>query len=152
MKPLAATFAALPLPALAQQAAILPPATTTATTIEPLAGVGQMIFGLVAVLAILVACVWLLRRFAEPLRGSGAVRVLGATAVGPREKVVLVEAGEKVLMLGVTAANVRTLHVFARDELPLAASAATTPPPGAAIVASFANRLRDAIKGRRDAG
>jgi flagellar protein FliO/FliZ len=124
---------------------------------DPLTGLGQMLFGIVLVFGVLAGCVWLLKRFSSPVRGNGLLRVLGVTAVGPREKVVLLEVGEKILMLGVTPNNVRTLHVFEHDELPLAAVPVTPPansgPVSAtAIAASFANRLAQALKGRRNAG
>jgi len=120
---------------------------------SPLAGTGQMLFGLALVLAILAGCVWLLKRFSVPLRGNGMLRVVGVTALGPREKVVLLEAGDKVVMLGVTPNNMRTLHVFSRDELelPLAPTATNSDAPATTALACFASRLRDAIKGRRDA-
>jgi flagellar protein FliO/FliZ len=124
--------------------------TATVPVSEPLAGIGQMLFGLAVVLGILAASVWLLKRLSSPMRGNALLRVLGVTAVGPRERVVLLEAGEKVLMLGVTPNNVRTLHVFARDELPIAPAAPATPVLPAAA-ASFADRLRRALKGRHDA-
>lgn len=121
-------------------------AAETASVSEPLAGVGQMLFGLAVVLGILAASVWLLKRLSNPLRGNGLLRILGVTAVGPRERVVLLEAGDKILMLGVTPNNVRTLHVFARDELPITPAAPAFP-----AAASFAERLRQTLKGRRDA-
>ena len=123
---------------------------------DPLASLGQMLFGLALVLGILAVCVWLLKRFSSPTRANGLLRVLGVTAVGPREKVVLLEVGEKVLMLGVTSNNVRTLHVFERGELSLehasAAAAANPEHACAAFATSFASRLAQALKGRRNAG
>jgi len=126
---------------------------TTGTGIpDPLTGLGQMLFGLILVFGILAVCVWLLKRFSSPVRANGLLRVLGITAVGPREKVVLLEVGEKILMLGVTPNNVRTLHVFAREELPLESASATSPAgPAAAFATSFASRLAQALKGRRNA-
>jgi flagellar protein FliO/FliZ len=124
---------------------------------DPLPGLGQVLFGLVLVFGVLAGCVWLLKRFSSPVRGNGLLRVLGVTAVGPREKVVLLEVGEKILMLGVTPNNVRTLHVFGHDELPLAPMPVTScanpaPVSATAIAASFANRLAQALKGRRNEG
>jgi len=126
-------------------------ATDAPVIADPLAGLGQMLFGLALVFGILAVSVWLLKRFSSPIRGSGLLRVLGVTAVGPREKVVLLEVGEKVLMLGVTPNNVRTLHVFERDELPLEPAFAPSPAsPVTAFATSFANRLAQALKGRRN--
>jgi len=120
---------------------------------DPLVGLGQMLFGLALVLGILAAAVWLLKRFASPIRGNGLLRILGITAVGAREKVVLIEVGEKILMLGVTPNNVRSLHVFERGELPLAPTSATSAADSATpLAASFTHRLAQALKGRRNEG
>ncbi|MDR1661756.1 MAG: flagellar biosynthetic protein FliO [Azoarcus sp.] len=118
------------------------------TALDPasLAGAGQMLFGLAVVLVVLVVCLWLLKRLSIPARGGGLLRVVAAAAVGPRERAVLLEAGGKVILLGVTSNNVRTLHVFERDELPLAAAPSTETP-----AATFASRLRRALKERRNA-
>lgn len=86
------------------------------------ASVMQMLFGLALVIGVLLACLWLLRRLSTP-RGSQRMAVLGATAVGPRERVVLLEVGERVLVLGVAPGRVSKLHDLARDELPSASEA-----------------------------
>ncbi|MDR1229315.1 MAG: flagellar biosynthetic protein FliO [Azoarcus sp.] len=111
------------------------------------ASIGQMLSGLAAVLALLIASLWLLKRFSAPARGGGLLRVIAAAAVGPRERAVLLEAGDKIILLGVTPNNVRTLHIFERGELPAAIAASTAETP----VTAFASRLRQALKGRRDA-
>jgi flagellar protein FliO/FliZ len=119
---------------------------------DALSGLGQMLFGLAVVLAILIACVWLLKRYSIPGRSAGLLKIISATALGPRERAVLVEVGDKIILLGVTANNVRTLHVFGHDELPLPPAPDTpkiTPP---APVAAFARLLRQAMQGSRNAG
>ncbi|MCL2590188.1 MAG: flagellar biosynthetic protein FliO [Betaproteobacteria bacterium] len=123
--------------------------------LDPLSGFGQMFFGLAVVLAILAAFIWLLKRFFSPIRANGLLRIIGITAVGTREKVVLLEVGEKILMLGVTSSNVSALHVFERGELPLGPECAAPPASSvsaAAFATSFASRLTQALKGRRNAG
>ncbi len=99
-------------------AAASPPATPA--TPDLAASLGQMLFGLAVVIALLLACLWAIRRLSAPRGGSAAIKVLGAAAVGPRERVVLVALGEKVLVLGVAPGNIRTLHVMPADELPAA--------------------------------
>ena len=100
-------------------------AATIAAAPDFAAGLGQMAFGLAVVIALLFACLWAIKRLSAP-RGSaaGAIKVLGAVAVGPRERVVLVELGDKVLVLGVAPGQVRTLHVMGAEELPTSASSA----------------------------
>jgi len=83
----------------------------------------QMLFGLAVVIALLFACLWLIRRLAAPRGGATVIKVLGAAAVGPRERVVLVQLGEQVLVLGVAPGSVNKLHEMNRNELPLPTSA-----------------------------
>ena len=103
----------------------LPVAAHAQATAEPVpelgSGLGQMLFGLAVVIAILFATLWVIKRLSVPRGGSVPLNVLGATAVGPRERVVLVELAGKVLVLGVTQSSVQTLHVLDADQLPAAA-------------------------------
>jgi flagellar protein FliO/FliZ len=99
---------------------------TTAPVPELGGGLGQMLFGLAVVIAILFATLWVLKRLSVPRGGNVPLNILGATAVGPRERVVLVELAGKVLVLGVTQSSVQTLHVLDAAELPPAAPQAST--------------------------
>lgn len=108
-------------------------------------GLLQMAFGLAVVIALLFACLWVIRRLSAP-RGSAAsaLKVLGAVAVGPRERVVLVGLGEKVLVLGVAPGQVRTLHVLQGDELPALVGGTAA----AASMKDFPAWLRQAMERR----
>ncbi|THF65973.1 flagellar biosynthetic protein FliO [Pseudothauera nasutitermitis] len=103
-----------------------------------------MLFGLTVVLVILFATLWALKRLTVARGTAGHLKVLGATAVGPRERVVLVELAGKVLVLGVAPGNVRTLHTLEAGELP----AAETPQPGLAGK-DFAAWLRQSVERRK---
>lgn len=105
----------------------------------------QMSFGLAVVVGLLFACLWLLRRLSAPRGGGAAVKVLGAAAVGPRERVVLVEIGEDVLVLGVAPGSVTRLHEMKRAELALPADLPGQPPPAGK---SFAIWLHQAAQRR----
>ena len=100
------------------------------------------------VIALLFACLWLIRRLSAPRGGGAAIKVLGAAAVGPRERVVLVELGEQVLVLGVAPGSVTRLHDMKRSELPLPADAAGIAAPAGK---AFAAWLKQATE-RRNAG
>lgn len=102
----------------------------------------QMALGLAVVIGLLLACLWLIRRLGAP-RGGAAVKVVGAAAVGPRERVVLVELGERVLVLGVAPGSVTRLDEMKRSELAL-------PDKASAAGRSFASRLARASE-QRDA-
>ncbi len=117
------------LPAFAADAlAQTTPAAGSAPT-ELAGSLFQMLAGLAVVIALLLGCLWLIRRLAAP-RGSAAaaIEVLGAAAVGPRERVVLVRLGEQVLVLGVAPGSVTRLHEMKAEDLPLAARHGAQPP------------------------
>ncbi|MGB2681421.1 MAG: flagellar biosynthetic protein FliO, partial [Candidatus Competibacter sp.] len=80
----------------------------------------QLTLGLVVVLALAVGLSWLLRRYALPR--DGLIRVVGGLPLGSRERLLLVEVDKTRLLLGVTATQIQTLHVFAPG---------TAPPAGA---------------------
>ena len=138
---------ALAAPA-AGTAAVTPPLPAGTATPELGASVLQMLFGLAVVIALLFACLWLIRRLGAPRGGGAAIKVLGAAAVGPRERVVLVELGEQVLVLGVAPGSVTRLHDMKRSELPLPADAAGIAAPAGK---AFAAWLKQATE-RRNAG
>src|SRR5690606_17730937 len=122
-------------PALAQATA--GPALGTPGT-----GLAQLALSLLVVIGAIVACGWLYRR-TQGLRGGpggGVFRIVASQALGPRERIVVVEIAGKQLVLGLTASQVSTLHVF--DE-PVVARA----PDGAGRAGGgFAERLRAAMQ------
>lgn len=86
-------------------------------TAAPLAGALQMLLGLGVVLAAIAGTAWLLRRLAPGQAGStGDLRVVAAVAVGPKERVVLVDIGEVRLVLGVAPGQVTRLLEMPRPE------------------------------------
>jgi len=74
----------------------------------------SMVGSLVLVLALIFAFAWLMRwmQGARQSRGTG-LRVEGGVQVGAKERVVVLQAGETRLLLGVTAQQVSLLHRFA---------------------------------------
>lgn len=95
------------------------------------AGLAQMLLGLGLVLALLVGSLWLLKRLTV-VRGpaSGLMRVVAATAVGGRERVVIVEVGSTWLVLGVAPGRVTPLAEVPRQPVP--ETSPTLPPSAAA--------------------
>lgn len=94
----------------AQEAA--PPAVTSAAD-NPMTGhLLQTTLGLLFVVVLLLALVWLLKRMGigNQQRRGGFYKVLASSALGPREKIVLVEIGDTWLVLGMTSSSINTLH------------------------------------------
>lgn len=76
-------------------------------------GAFQVLLSLLIVLAAIAGGVWLLKRFSVGRQAAGGVvRVVGGVALGPRERLVLVEIGETWLLLGVAPGQVNTLHTL----------------------------------------
>lgn len=86
----------------------------------------QVILGLGVVIALLVGALWLLKRLSAP-RGAaaGVLRVVAGAAVGPRERVVLVEVGDTWLVVGVAPGQVNALHQLPRQDLAVSPAAAS---------------------------
>ncbi|MBN2701236.1 MAG: flagellar biosynthetic protein FliO [Methylohalobius sp. ZOD2] len=77
---------------------------------------GQWLGGLVLVLILVFACLWLLQRLNRwNAPGGGQIRLLGGLSLGHRERMVVVELGETQLVLGVAPGRVQTLHVLEGD-------------------------------------
>ncbi|MCU0990083.1 MAG: flagellar biosynthetic protein FliO [Xanthomonadales bacterium] len=100
---------------------ILCPAAASAADADPSLGASalQMLVGLTLVVAVILGSLWLLKRLSMP-RGSpnGVLRVVGGTAVGPRERVLLLEIGDTWLVVGVAPGRVATLHRLPRMVAP----------------------------------
>ena len=101
----------------------------------------QMLVGLAVIVGLILGMAWFMRRLGGlPGSGGGALRVLGGVSLGQRERVVLLQAGDKQLLIGVAPGQIRTLHVL--DE-PIMA-------PPAEPASGFAARLEAVMK--RSAG
>jgi flagellar protein FliO/FliZ len=94
-------------------------------------GLLRVCLSLGVVIALILGAGWVLRRLqGGTVRAGGNLRALESIAIGMKERVVLVQAGEKQLLIGVAPGNVRTLHVF--DE-PIAPTTQAAPSPAAAF-------------------
>jgi flagellar protein FliO/FliZ len=125
----------------ASAAPALPSATAPATVPRPIEGpsFAPMGVSLLVVLALMAAVLWALRRAGlAPRPGTpGLLRVVGQLSLGPRERVVIVEAGERWLLLGVGAGGISRLASLSKSELPATA----------AMPASFGSLLERLRKG-----
>src|SRR4051794_8097677 len=70
----------------------------------------RVLFGLVAVLALMAATAWLLRRCgASRTTGAGTIKVVGGVSVGSRERIMVVEIGGQWLVVGVAPGRINAL-------------------------------------------
>lgn len=89
----------------------------------------QLVLGLALVLALVIASLWVLKKLvAQRGDGAGLLRVVAGTAVGTRERVVIVEVGSTWLVLGVAPGRVSALAEVPRQTggIPPAVTASAT--------------------------
>lgn len=68
---------------------------------------------LLVIVGIIVLLGWAVRRFTNiGPQGAGGMRVLSALPVGNRERIALVQVGDRQLLIGIAPGRVNTLHVF----------------------------------------
>lgn len=76
----------------------------------------QIALGLGIVVVLLLGSLHLLKRLQGPRGGAGGVlRTISGIAVGPRERVVVVELGETWLVVGVAPGRISMLHSLPRQ-------------------------------------
>ena len=71
-----------------------------------------VLLNLALILGGFIAVAWFVRRYLPGMGAQGAVKVVGTTAVGTRERVVVIEVDDTWLLLGVGGGNVRLLHTL----------------------------------------
>ena len=77
----------------------------------------QFALGLAAVLGLILAAGWVMKRTALGQSAPGMIKVLAGAAVGHRERVVIVEVGDVRMVLGVAPGQVTTLHTIPLTEV-----------------------------------
>ena len=80
-------------------------------------GVVQVLLGLGVVLGMVFVAAWAMRRFNPNVApGSSALRIVGGTAVGNRERVLLIEVNDTWLVIGVAPGSVSRIHSMRRPD------------------------------------
>lgn len=118
-------------------------AANSPAPVSPVAGTLQMLLGLGVVLAAIAGTAWVLRRMAPgQVGGAGSLRVVAAVAVGPKERVVLVDISETRLVLGVASGQVTLLHEMPRPDDADASQGIPAMPP-------FVSKLKEFMVARK---
>lgn len=105
------------------------------------ATLGKTVLALLLVIAVILFCAAMVRRWAPGAIRSGPrqlLKVVSSVAVGQRERVVIVEVEQRWLVLGVAAGQVTRLH-----DMP--APPPTTPEQAAGERSGFGAELRHAL-------
>jgi len=75
----------------------------------------QLVFGLLLVIGLIFLLAWLVRRVQQklPVKGSQqAISLLASQALGPRDRLLLVQVGKEQILLGLTPGSIVPLHVL----------------------------------------
>lgn len=137
IRAVAAVCILLAVPALAiadDQAATVAPAIAPVVNGDDIL---SLAVSLLVVIGSIVAVGWLYSRLqGKKSIGGELINIVESRALGPKERIVLVDVADKQLLVGMTATQVQTLHVF--DE-PISWTATDAETGG------FSERLRAAI-------
>lgn len=125
---LAALPAAWPVTARAADAAVMSPAV----------GAVQVVFGLIAVVGVMMTLAWLFRRYAPGVgQSSGVARIIGGVSVGSRERVLVIQVADRWLVVGVTTGQISRIAELAASPAAVATAADEAP--------TFVDRLAQAL-------
>src|SRR5690606_19732607 len=107
------------------------------------AAVLRLVISLVFIVALILACAWIMRRSGWG-RGAGTLqfKVLGTQSLGARTYITMVEVEDARLVLGVTASQISLLHTLPPSESPGAIAPDRPDPP------TFASALGKVLRGR----
>jgi len=107
---------------------------TVATAAAPAVSSGvagqltQLVFGLLLVLGLIFFLAWLLRRVqqAGPAGKGQVIELIGSRALGPRDRLMLVQVGNEQILLGLSPGSITALHVL-KEPVQVPTTEKTTP-------------------------
>ncbi|WP_312256439.1 flagellar biosynthetic protein FliO [Stutzerimonas nitrititolerans] len=77
------------------------------------AQLSKLLLGLLLVIGLIFLLAWLLRRVQQlHPRGAQVIKIVSTQALGPRERLVLVQVGGEQILLGLSAGRITPLHVL----------------------------------------
>lgn len=98
---------------------------------------GQLLLGLALVIVLIFALAWVARRVQNITpKGGKVIQIVASQALGPKDRLLLVQVGEEQVLLGLTAGRITPLHVL-KEPVHLENSTAATP--------EFAQRLMELL-------
>src|SRR3546814_9466522 len=98
----------------------------------------QLVLGLLLVLGLIFFLAWLLRRVQQsgPAGKGQVIDIVASRALGPRDRLVLVQVGNEQILLGLSPGTITALHVL-KEPVQVPATAQATP--------EFAQRLLELL-------
>lgn len=136
----------VPLVGWAAEVGVTTPVVAAPVASTPLSNVGggmatellQLVLGLGLVLGLIFALAWLLRRVQQVSpRGGQVIELVGSRALGPRDRLLLVQVGSEQILLGLSPGQITALHVLKEPVITPAKTDQATP--------EFAQRLMELL-------
>lgn len=142
---------AVPAAAPAPVPAAAPSAQVTMPSGSATGSLLQTMFALIAVLALLAAMAWFLKRYGPRTGGGTAnLRIVGSLGLGGRERLLVVEVGDQWIVVGASPGRVNALATMPRqDGATAAAGEATLSPHTQGPANNFADWLKQTIDKRK---
>ena len=106
---------AVPFGVLAAEPVAMATTVATPAVSSGVAGqLTQLVFGLLLVLGLIFFLAWLLRRVqqAGPTGKGQVIDIVGSRALGPRDRLMLVQVGNEQILLGLSPGSITALHVL----------------------------------------
>lgn len=76
-------------------------------------GILEMMVGLIFVVILIFGLAWLYKRLGTNALGlNNVIKVIAAMSLGNRDRIALIEVGEKQMLIGISPGRISTLHVF----------------------------------------
>jgi flagellar protein FliO/FliZ len=102
-------FGLISCAAIAEEAVQVAPVASTSLSSQLV----QLLLGLLLVIGIIFLLAWLMRRVQQIVpRGGQVIRIVATQALGPRDRLVLVQVGSEQILLGLSPGSITSLHVM----------------------------------------
>lgn len=105
----------------------------------------QAALAIAFIIGLLLGTAWLARKISGGKGfGQGGMKLIGGVAVGPRERIVLLEIGDTWLVVGIVPGQIRTLHRLPKGMEPAGEKANLSDAPFAQWLKNMTERNRNA--------
>jgi flagellar protein FliO/FliZ len=110
-------------PIAAPASSVTAPVNTPKPAAQKVSSASQLaslLGGLTLIILLIYGLSWFVKRFAQGgFMQNPSMKVVSTLPMGTRERLMLVDVGGKQLLLGVTATQINTLHVFDEPVVPI---------------------------------